>query len=67
MTDDDEINYGAPPHLTTPAGSEAEQTAWLRARIQEGLDSPIVERDIDEVFDDIKRRGRVWLEQSKAA
>lgn len=68
MTDDDEIDYGAPPHLTMPEGSEEEQTAWLRARIQEGIDSgPVVERSIDEVFDDVKRRGRIWLKQSKAA
>ena len=34
---------------------------WLRAAIQEGLDSPSEEVDIDEWIDDVKRRGRARL------
>ena len=33
----------------------------LRAAIQEGLDSPSEEVDIDEVIEDVKRRGRERL------
>lgn len=67
-TMDDEVDYGAPPHLTMPDGSEEEQLAWLRARVQEGLDSgPAREGTIDELFDGVIRRGRERLEQSKRA
>jgi antitoxin ParD1/3/4 len=34
---------------------------WLRAAIQEGLDSPSEEVDIKEWIEDVKRRGREWL------
>jgi antitoxin ParD1/3/4 len=34
---------------------------WLRAAIQEGLDSPSEEVDIDEMIEDVKRRGRERL------
>jgi antitoxin ParD1/3/4 len=34
---------------------------WLRAAIQEGLDSPVEEVDIDEWIEDVKRRGRQRL------
>lgn len=66
--DDDESDYGAPAHLTMPEGTEEEQLAWLRARVQEGLDSgPAREGTVDELFDGVIRRGRERLEQSKPA
>jgi antitoxin ParD1/3/4 len=34
---------------------------WLRAAIQEGLDSPSEEVDIDELIEDVKQRGRERL------
>jgi antitoxin ParD1/3/4 len=34
---------------------------WLRAAIQEGLDSPVEEVDIKEWIEDVKRRGRERL------
>lgn len=34
---------------------------WLRAEIQKGLDSPSREVDIDELVEDVKRRGRERL------
>ena len=34
---------------------------WLRAAIQEGLDSPVEEVEIDELIEDVKRRGRQRL------
>jgi putative addiction module CopG family antidote len=34
---------------------------WLRAAIQEGLDSPVEEVDIHEWMEDVKRRGRQRL------
>src|SRR3954467_1856271 len=34
---------------------------WLRAAIQEGLDSPSEEVDINEMIEDVKRRGRERL------
>jgi antitoxin ParD1/3/4 len=38
---------------------------WLRAAIQEGLDSPVEEVDIDELIEDVKRRGRQRLAAEK--
>jgi antitoxin ParD1/3/4 len=34
---------------------------WLRAAIQEGLDSPVEEVDIKELIEDVKTRGRQRL------
>ena len=34
---------------------------WLRAAIQEGLDSPVEEVDIKELIEDVKMRGRQRL------
>jgi antitoxin ParD1/3/4 len=40
---------------------EAEKLEWLRNAIQEGIDSPIVDMDEDEIFEGVKRRGREAL------
>src|SRR3954454_5578296 len=40
---------------------------WLRAAIQEGLDSPSEEVDIHEWMEDVKRRGRHRLAGEKLA
>src|SRR3954454_2636094 len=40
---------------------------WLRAAIQEGLDSPSEEVDIHEWMEDVKRRGRQRLAGEKLA
>ena len=68
MSEDDEVNYGGPSHLTMPDGTAEEHLAWLQARLQEGLDSgPAREIDIDIFFEDIKRRGRERLARKQRA
>jgi len=59
-----DFDYGAPEHLSVPAGTHDEQIAWLRARIEEGLASGDP-RPLD--IEDIKRRGRERLTAIKAA
>lgn len=53
-----DFDYGAPEHLSMPAGTRDEQTAWLRARIDEGLASgdPMEFEDEEAFLREIKRR-----------
>jgi hypothetical protein len=62
-----EADDAAPPHLTVPEGTREEQQAWLRARIQDGLDSGRGVVADDEFFERIKRRGRERLKASRRA
>ena len=63
----DDEDYGAPPHLKIPDGTEEEQLAWLRARIQEGLDSGRGSLADDAFFERVKRRGRARLRDAQRA
>lgn len=64
---DDEVDYGAPPHLILPDGSKEEQLAWLRARVQEGFESGRGVLADDAFFDRIKRRGHERLKAARRA
>lgn len=53
--------------LLRRAQTEAEELAWLQAEIDKGRASPIIERDAEEVLDEIMAKNRARYDEARSA
>ncbi len=53
--------------LLRRARGEAEELAWLQAEIDKGRESPIIDRDANEVIDEIMAENRKRYDETRSA
>lgn len=53
--------------LLRRAQDEADELAWLQAEIDKGRASPIIDRDVDEVIDEILAENRKAHDEARSA